>query len=142
MKISNIEKIDIKLILSLEKERIGNSLGEEELLSSLKEEGYICLTLKKGETLLGYILSSFSNEEAELYSIAIKKSDEGKGLGRQLMEALCKKLKQKGVKKLFLEVNKANERAKKLYENYGFTTYRVRKNYYNNNDALCMCKEI
>lgn len=142
MKVTNIEKKDINLILSLEKERIGNSLGEEELLASLIENGYICLTLKKGEVLIGYILSSFSIEEAELYSIAIRKSDEGKGYGKQLMEALEEKLKEKGVKKLFLEVNKTNERAKKLYENYGFTTYRVRKNYYENNDALCMCKEL
>jgi len=143
MIVQSIEEKDIPFILELENDRIKNSLGIEELKASLINDGYLCLTLKNEETLLGYIMVSLTNDESEIYSIAIAKNSEGKGLGTLLLNSLDEELKRRNIKRILLEVNSENIRAIKLYEKNGFMTYRIRKNYYSdNNDAICMKKEI
>jgi ribosomal-protein-alanine N-acetyltransferase len=43
---------------------------------------------------------------------------------------------------IMLEVKKSNERAIKLYEKCSFTKIHIRKNYYKDEDAIIMRKEV
>lgn len=143
MNVRTLKDKDILSILALEKKRIGDSLGQEELSKALKKEGYLCLVLvEEKDEAKGYILCSVNGSEAEIYSIAIPTEFEGKGYGRLLLESLENRLKEQGITKVLLEVDEKNTKAKRLYEKNGFITYRIRKAYYKQDNALCMFKEI
>ncbi|HBR86046.1 MAG TPA: ribosomal-protein-alanine N-acetyltransferase [Firmicutes bacterium] len=133
---------DIGAILSLERARIGDSLGLVELEQAVKGAGYLCWVATADERLVGYILCSLTSGEAELYSIAVAPDHEGRGIGRALMDEAFKELKAHGAQKILLEVEVGNERAYRLYLRQGFKEYRRRKGYYGGVDAICMEREI
>lgn len=142
MNFVRIEPIDIPKVLELEKKRIGSSLSVGEVTESLLGENYVCIVAKEGEDLIGYVLSSISGNEAEIYSIVVKEEYEGQGIGHRLLDELTASLKKSGVSKVFLEVEDGNERAYRLYLHFGFVEYRRRVGYYDGKDAVCMEKEI
>lgn len=93
--------------------------------------GYGLVIMRKGTRL------------ARLYSIAIDKNIEGKGMGRQLMLALEKHTVDAGKLFLRLEVDKTNARAIGLYESMGYKIFGDYAHYYENNgDAFRMQKPI
>ncbi len=49
------------------------------------------------------------------------------GLGHKLMDSLCEKLKEKGVKGVCLTVWSGNQKGRRFYEKYGFTLLETRK---------------
>lgn len=147
MKVVGISAKDIDFVLSLEKERIGSSLGREELLQAVQENGYICLVAREDQENeshpCGYILASISSDEAEIYSVAVLSSVEGRGVGRLLVEYLLNRLRELGVKRVLLEVEVGNGRAYNLYRHAGFTEYRRRNDYYGDGgEAICMERRI
>lgn len=73
-------------------------------------------------------------DEANLLLMAIHPSQQGKGLGYQLLEASIAMLKNSPVQ-IFLEVREGNTAAIKLYEKSDFHQIDLRKNYYPNPDG-------
>ncbi len=63
--------------------------------------------------------------------MAIHPSQQGKGLGYQLLEASIAQLKNDPLQ-IFLEVRESNQAAIALYEKSGFHQIDLRKNYYPN----------
>jgi ribosomal-protein-alanine N-acetyltransferase len=80
--------------------------------------------------LIGFALSRHAAGEAEILSIAVAKSDRGKGVGRDLMNAHLARLAAAGVTSVFLEVEPGNVSAIALYRRLGFETVGQRKGYY------------
>ena len=61
----------------------------------------------------------------------------------KLFEALLAELKEKGIRKLFLEVEHDNGPAIALYEKFGFAGYGYRRDYYGKGkDAVLMSLEL
>jgi [ribosomal protein S18]-alanine N-acetyltransferase len=81
-------------------------------------------------SLIGFALSRHAADEAEVLSIAVTKSERGKGIGRDLMNAHLARLAAAGVTSVFLEVEPANAGALALYRRLGFDTVGERKGYY------------
>lgn len=142
MTVEDISEAQVPFVLSLERERIGSSLGREEIERALSRDGYICLVASEGGADCGYILASLSGSESEIYSVAVPADMEGKGIGRLLVSSLLERLKDLGVNRVLLEVEIGNERAYSLYRNSGFTEYRRRKGYYGEGDAICMERRL
>lgn len=65
--------------------------------------------------------------EYEIHTIGVDKTQQGKGIGRGLMERL---MGFAGGDVVFLEVRTDNDAAIGLYESFGFTKMGVRKRYY------------
>jgi ribosomal-protein-alanine N-acetyltransferase len=80
--------------------------------------------------LIGFALSRHAAGEAEVLSIAVAKSERGKGIGRVLMNTHLARLAAAGVTSVFLEVEPGNASAIALYEGLGFETVGERKGYY------------
>lgn len=74
-------------------------------------------------------------DEAELLNIVIAAPQQGRGLGRQLLNGLIQDLKQQGCLRLFLEVRASNIPARALYQRCGFRESGLRKNYYPGSDG-------
>jgi ribosomal-protein-alanine N-acetyltransferase len=86
--------------------------------------------LARAGCLLGFALSRHGGGEAEILSVAVAKSERGKGIGGALMGGHLGRLAGAGVTSVFLEVERGNAAALALYERLGFETVGERKNYY------------
>tara|TARA_Y100000590_G_C15148263_1_gene798828 strand:- start:77 stop:514 length:438 start_codon:yes stop_codon:yes gene_type:complete len=104
-----------------------------DLLSIKNSENLVYLI---NDEVVGYILGSLVLDEFHLNNIAVKKNFQSIGIGRMLMENLFYRLKNKKIKRIYLEVSDSNLHAQKLYKKMGFDQYGVRRNYYKGAHAL------
>jgi ribosomal-protein-alanine N-acetyltransferase len=81
-------------------------------------------------SLVGFILSRCSADEAEILSIAVARARRGKGLARALLDRHMRRLAGLGIRALFLEVDEDNAPARSLYRRAGFRTVGRRPDYY------------
>jgi ribosomal-protein-alanine N-acetyltransferase len=85
-------------------------------------------------------------DEIHLLNIAVARAWQGRGLARELLQALYQRCRQQGAGALWLEVRPSNERARALYLSEGFVDIGVRRGYYpgqqGREDALVMRLEI
>ncbi len=139
--------------------RVGENLLVKEVLESeypliknlLKDVGYnwqfsntsLKLGLYNEKEIIAYTEISIVLDEANIDIIAITPTYQGRGLGRFLLKESLKRLKEKGVKKVFLEVSNNNKKALGLYSKLGFKKLLERKGYYKDgSDAIVMEKKL
>jgi ribosomal-protein-alanine N-acetyltransferase len=86
----------------------------------------------------GWYLATKQGEDFELLFIYSAPEARGRGIGKQLLSDLIKKVRKNSAKaKIFLEVRSSNLIAIKLYERMGFVKTTTRSRYYSNGeDAL------
>jgi len=94
-----------------------------------------------------FILSRLAADEAELLSILIGRRARGRGLGTELLGLHLSALAERGITKLFLEVEEGNAPARALYDRHGFETVGKRPSYYKRADgsspaALVMRRDL
>lgn len=107
--------------------------------------------LTAGATLItrdqGFVLARTAQDEAEILTIAVAPAVQKRGIGRNLLLGLERKLSTKKVRYLFLEVSEANDAALALYYSCGFIESGRRSGYYTNartgaQDALILSKSL
>ena len=81
-------------------------------------------------TVLGFSLARHVAQEAEILTIVIESSRQGRGLGRALLKTQLDALSALGVRDVFLEVEAGNAAALALYKSFGFQQVGERKAYY------------
>ncbi len=118
--------------------------SENALLSALSNENAIYLAAAEGETLLGYVGSEISFEEADMMNLAVFPDRRRKGIAQALVGALETALAARGVEKLTLEVRASNQPARALYEKLGYFPIARRPGYYlrPREDAVLYRKEL
>jgi ribosomal-protein-alanine N-acetyltransferase len=90
--------------------------------------------------LLGYGGFWLILDEGHISNIAVHPSYRGRGIGRQIVQALTLLCLAVGGKRMTLEVRVSNTAAIHLYEQIGFKSVGIRKGFYtdNNEDAYIM----
>ena len=124
-------------ILQIEKMEFENPWTFNQIkadLLSIKNSENLVYLINDG--VIGYILGSLVLDEFHLNNIAVKKKFQSIGIGRMLMENLFYRLKNKKIKRIYLEVSDSNLHAQKLYKKMGFDQYGIRRNYYKGAHAL------
>ncbi|NBI12689.1 ribosomal protein S18-alanine N-acetyltransferase [[Haemophilus] felis] len=104
-------------------------------LQNNQGENYLNLKYVQGHQIIAFAICQTVLDEATLFNIAVAPAQQGKGVGRALLQALIAQLKQKSIATLWLEVRQSNLKAQKLYEDLGFNQVDVRKNYYPTTDG-------
>lgn len=93
--------------------------------------------------LVGFALFRQAADEAELLTIAVRPAAQSRGLGRRLMDDALRRLYGERVKACFLEVDRANAPALRLYRGLGFEEAGERRGYYaDGGSALVMRLEL
>lgn len=92
-------------------------------------EGYQSTVIEKSGKILGFCILQPVLDEANLLLMAIHPSQQGQGLGYQLLEQSLAMLNNQPIQ-IFLEVRESNLAAIALYEKSGFHQIDVRRNYY------------
>ena len=82
----------------------------------------------------GFFLSRQGVEEEELLLIAVAPAFRGRGLGTALLQRFANEARQRGAKRLLLEMRRGNE-ADRLYRRFGFRPIGERPNYYRSQDG-------
>ena len=119
--------------------------GEEALRDTIASSGHHLMSLREGRAV-GFLLSSFVLDEAQLLLIGVSPDWQGVGVGGQLLKELINRSRDQGQKLIYLEVRSGNERAIRLYRSLGFIDIGVRRDYYpglvGREDAIVMSLQI
>jgi ribosomal-protein-alanine N-acetyltransferase len=76
------------------------------------------------------MLSRRAADEAEILSVAVAPRRRGRGLARKMLDLHLRRLAGRGTRTVFLEVDEANQSARRLYARAGFREVGQRKGYY------------
>ena len=119
--------------------------GEEALRDTIASSGHHLMSLMEGRAV-GFLLSSFVLDEAQLLLIGVSPDWQGVGVGGQLLKELINRSQDQGQKLIYLEVRSGNERAIRLYRSLGFIDIGVRRDYYpglvGREDAIVMSLQL
>ncbi len=112
--------------------------------TELAREPSICLTLKDGDRVFGYLIFWLIQDEIHILNIAVRPDLRKMGLGKVLLAYLTDFAREVRAESIFLEVRRSNQAAQALYRRTGFKVVGERKNYYSedNEDALMMTLAI
>jgi ribosomal-protein-alanine N-acetyltransferase len=134
---------DLPAVMAIENDVYPHPWTHGNFLDSLYS-GYEIWTLRDASALLaGYFLLMLSVDEAHLLNIAVRRSMQGQGIGRLMLEHAAALARARDMKSILLEVRPSNDRAVMVYERYGFAGIGIRKGYYplaggNREDAIVM----
>jgi [ribosomal protein S18]-alanine N-acetyltransferase len=87
----------------------------------------------------GMVLARIAGDEAEVLTLAVIPANRCHGLGRALLDAALRAMRDRGARVVFLEVSEANQAARVLYAAAGFIEVGRRRRYYaDGTDALIL----
>ena len=131
-------------IAKLEAEVFSDPWTEESLNDTFEYDYNHLLVEKRDGRLVGYIIYSEVQGEAELLRVAVEKSYRRKGIARKLIKGMLRELREFEAERVTLEVRAHNISAVQLYKRFGFKELFVRTNYYHDpeDDALIFQKEL
>ncbi|WP_432483540.1 ribosomal protein S18-alanine N-acetyltransferase [Kineococcus esterisolvens] len=112
----------------------------ETFWGELAAPGRTYLVALEGEEVVGYAGLVVSGADADVQTIGVARSAQGRGLGRALLRELLAAARAGGATHVLLEVRADNEPAQSLYASEGFGTIARRARYYQpgGGDALVM----
>ncbi|MCD6428883.1 MAG: ribosomal protein S18-alanine N-acetyltransferase [Desulfurococcales archaeon] len=102
------------------------------------------LVAECNNSIVGYVVGSVDSDgSGHVISLAVHPSYRGRGVGRRLLLALEKVMKENGIHRVKLEVSVNNRSALALYKSVGYKVVGLRRNYYpDGSDAYVMTKEL
>lgn len=92
--------------------------------------GYLAELRVTGRELLGYYVAMPGVDELHLLNLTVAPAHQGRGHARALLAHLADAAKAHHAAQIWLEVRESNERARRLYERWGFEAIGLRKGYY------------
>ena len=106
-----------------------------DLAALLRERTVFGLVVRRANlwgtrSAVAFVLARLAAGEAEILTIAVSPAHRRRGLARQLMEHLFRRLYHDRAETLFLEVDAGNEPALALYRRLRFKKVGERKGYY------------
>jgi [ribosomal protein S18]-alanine N-acetyltransferase len=130
--------------------RIENAAYEfpwtEAIFKDCFKSGYTGLALDHQSRLIGYGVLSAAVGEAHILNVAIDPQLRRCGLGKKLVMRLIDQARWHRAERIFLEVRRSNEIARKLYSKLGFNEIGERIGYYpgrkSREDAIVMALEL
>ncbi len=131
---------DADEVAEVEKKCFPVPWSRESFWREASNENTLYLLILNDDEIIGYAGTWISFEEAQITNVAVVPEYRGNGNGRALMEELIRRVKEKGVTAMTLEVRPSNVVALGLYESLGFKDCGRRPKYYSDNgeDAIIM----
>jgi len=140
--IKRMVKEDIDGVIAIEEKAYGpHHWSKDSFLQELNNDlAWYYSLFNENEKLVAYAGTWHILEEAHITNIAVDKDYRRKGYGEALLKHILDDCYKEMIKYLTLEVRVSNKAAIGLYEKYGFTSFGIRKKYYqdNNEDAVIM----
>ena len=134
---------DVDRIMCLEKGAIPHPWQRNEIEKLITEENKCAFVTEKNGHIACYIGCDIVLDEGNIGNLVTEEEERGKGLATAILKRLLEYLKERGVKKVYLEVESTNTAALVVYKKCGFKSYNIRKGYFGaGRDAILMDCEI
>jgi ribosomal-protein-alanine N-acetyltransferase len=104
--------------------------SEDEFERLLLDRSVLVHRATLGHRPVGFIISRLAAGEAEILSVAVARSHQGRGLARRLLDLHMRRLAGLGARTIFLEVDDDNLPARRLYARSAFRQVGRRDGYY------------
>lgn len=143
MTIIQMTSAHVPQVAQLERVCFQDPWSERSIASELENPLSLWLVAMEEDRLLGYVGSQTVLDETDMMNVAVDPAARRQGVARALIQELTAQLKQRGSRKLSLEVRASNLGAIRLYESLGFVRLGCRPGYYRNprEDAWILGKE-
>ena len=92
--------------------------------------------------LAGFVVAWNVAGEIQLNTIAVNESYRRQGIGSALIEDIVDRLWKVNPSRIYLEVREKNQAARSFYNKNGFYETGLRKNYYLDDNAILLTKDI
>ena len=102
----------------------------EQVMQQYLQRPLSAWVLEHQSSVLGHAVIRVIAGEGELLTIAIDPEQQGKGLGRVLLQQILTRFAEQHAEQCFLEVRASNDAAIRLYESLGFACAGVRRDDY------------
>ncbi len=134
---------DCSVCARIEKESMStNALTENDFLKAVTNENYKLFVAKFNKEIVGFIMLQITDEVCVM-GVAVKSDMRNIGIATRLMKATFDFAKSININQVSLEVSEKNITASLLYQKLGFSSRRIRKNYYEDgSNAIEMVKEL
>jgi len=143
--IRRAEPADLGAMARIESRSFSNPWHPRTFRSLITQERTIVLVADvPDDGVVGYAVSWWVLDQAELGNIAVREDRRGRGIGSALLDRVLDEIRERGVESVFLEVRMSNARAHALYRARGFIQIAVRADYYRNpaEDARVLVKDL
>ncbi len=101
---------------------------------------------RENSTLVAFAVMMRAVDEVQLLNISVVPERQRDGLGRALLEFLCDRARQAGMRRMLLEVRPSNSKAIAFYQHFDFVEIGRRRGYYPDStgreDAIVMAKQL
>ncbi|MFB9836948.1 ribosomal protein S18-alanine N-acetyltransferase [Actinoallomurus acaciae] len=146
MKVRDLTLDDLPAVLELEHLLFTDEAWSEEtyrgeLVDRSGTRRYVAV--EDDGVLAGWAGLSAVAGQGDVLTIGVRPELQGRGIGSALLTALLEEAAVRGCAEIFLDVRADNDRARRLYERFGFTAVGVRKRYYQPSgvDAIVMMRQ-
>lgn len=127
---------DVPRVAELERQLFGPSAWTEAMLAAeLRAPGRWYVAAVEDGVLVGYAGLWFDGDVTQVMTIGVAAAVQRRGVGTTLMTALVERSRELGATAVLLEVRVDNAPALAMYERFGFTVLRLRRRYYQPEDA-------
>ena len=110
---------------------------------AVQQDFYYGIVIEVDHKIVGYLVGQIIFEMADLFYVAIDPRYRSLGYGKLLVERFILDAFENGGENMTLEVRRSNHVAIHLYEQCGFLSAGIRKNYYaDSEDAVLMTRKI
>ena len=136
---------DLRDVLAIEEAIYSHPWTRGNFVDSLRA-AYQCWTWRQRRELIGYFILMVAAGEAHLLNLSVAASQQRRGHGSALLTEVMRMSRDRGARKLFLEVRPSNDAGKALYQRFGFQQIAVRPAYYPSSegreDALVLTLDL
>lgn len=141
MEIRLMRQEDLDAVSDIEKQLFSKPWTKQDFLNSMENMHNIYIVAENEQKeIVGYCGVWGVVDEGQITNVAVKESEQGKGIGYALLSELIEIGKDEGLLEFTLEVRVSNEKGIGLYKKLGFVEEGIRKNFYEApvEDALIM----
>lgn len=128
---------DLNSIIGSQKQ--ADQYSQYNTLESIKD---VVLVIEDGEPIGCGAFKHYEEGIAEIKRVFVKSSHRGKGISKQMINALEEQARIQGYQKLILETGKRLVVANKLYKQMGFVIIANYGPYKNLEESVCMEKQL
>jgi ribosomal-protein-alanine N-acetyltransferase len=123
---------DAEAMAAIHRACFARNWSADEIAQFVSAPGCLSLlaSLSLEQAVQGFLIARGAGDEAEILTLAVNPSHRRQGLARALLTAAIDALRKAGAKRLFLEVDEANESARGLYQSLGAIAVGRRPRYY------------
>jgi ribosomal-protein-alanine N-acetyltransferase len=142
--VRKVRLADLNRILEIESASFGADAYDRNLFAEyLRKCGDLFLAVERGGIVRGYLIAGARGPRAELISVAVDPAARGAGAASAMLESTLRRLRARGVKRLFLTVKTTNLEARAFYAKYAFEFVRRAPRYYEDgSDGSLMARDL